>query len=249
MSRARLLVVTVATAITMTATASLGLWQLDRARQKTSLEAALLSRAALPALGNADLLAQAGPGSVLHRSVQLRGQWVPQHSVFLENRQMNGRTGFFLVTPLRLNGSDRAVLVQRGWLPRDFNDRSRVPDVATPAGEVLVPGRLAPPPGRLYQFGDAGSGPIRQNIDLAAFRQETALALLDLSVQQTGEDEGEGQGRLHRQWPLPATDVHKHHGYAFQWFALCVLVGGLYFWFQIIQPRRRRARLHGQDAR
>ncbi len=248
-SRARFLVVTVATAITMAATASLGLWQLDRARQKTALESAILSRAELPALGNAELLSQSAAAATLHRSVQLRGQWVPQHSVFLENRQMNGRTGFFLVTPLRLSGSDRAVLVQRGWLPRDFNDRTRVPEVATPTGEVLVPGRLAPPPGRLYQFGDAGSGPIRQNIDLAALRQETALALLDLSVQQTGDDEGEGQGRLHRQWPLPATDVHKHHGYAFQWFALCALVGGLYLWFQIIQPRRRRARLHGQDAR
>jgi surfeit locus 1 family protein len=248
-SRARFLVVTVATAITMVATASLGLWQLDRARQKTALESDILSRAGLPALGNAGLLVQTDTAPVLHRSVQLRGQWLPQHSVFLENRQMNGRTGFFLVTPLRLSGSDRAVLVQRGWLPRDFNDRTRVPDVATPTGEVTLQGRLAPPPGRLYQFGDAGSGPIRQNIDLAALRQETGLALLDLSVQQTGDDEGEGQGRLHRQWPLPATDVHKHHGYAFQWFALCALVGGLYLWFQIIQPRRRRARLHGQDAR
>lgn len=249
MSRARFVIVTVATALTMAATASLGLWQLDRARQKTTLQTAILARAALPALSNAELLAQADTGAVLHRSVALRGEWVPQHSVFLENRQMDGRTGFFLVTPLRLIGSDRAVLVQRGWLPRDFNDRTRVPDVATPAGEVLVPGRLAPPPGRLYQFGDAGSGPIRQNIDLAAHRQETGLALLDLSVQQTGDDEGEGLGRLHRRWPLPATDVHKHHGYAFQWFALCALVGGLYLWFQIIQPRRRRARLHGQDAR
>lgn len=249
MSRARFLVVTVATVLTMAATASLGLWQLDRARQKVALQADILSRAELPALDSATLLAQPDSVAVLHRSVQLRGQWVQQHSVFLENRQMNGRTGFFLVTPLRLSGSDRAVLVQRGWLPRDFNDRTRVPDVATPTGEVVLQGRLAPPPGRLYQFGDAGSGPIRQNIDLAALRQETGLALLDLSVQQTGEDEGEGQGRLHRQWPLPATDVHKHHGYAFQWFALCALVGSLYLWFQIIQPRRRRARLHGQDAR
>ena len=72
-----------------------------------------------------------------------------------------------------------------------------------------------------------------------------AFALLDASVQQTGDDEGP----LRRQWPLPATDVQKHHGYAFQWFALCTLVAGLYLWFQIIQPRRQRARLHGQDAR
>ena len=114
----------------MAATASLGLWQLDRARQKTELQAAMLSRAEQPALGNAELLAKTDDAVLVHRSVQLQGRWLPQHSVFLENRQMNGRTGFFLVTPLRLSGSERAVLVQRGWLPRDFNDRTRVPDAA-----------------------------------------------------------------------------------------------------------------------
>ena len=131
MSRARFAVVSVATAFTMAATASLGLWQLDRARQKTELQAAMLSRAEQPALGNAELLAKTDDAVLVHRSVQLQGRWLPQHSVFLENRQMNGRTGFFLVTPLRLSGSERAVLVQRGWLPRDFNDRTRVPDVTT----------------------------------------------------------------------------------------------------------------------
>ena len=47
-----------------------------------------------------------------------------------------------------------------------------------------------------------------------------------------------------RDWPAPATDVHKHHGYAFQWFGLSTLFTLLYVWFQIIAPRRR-ARAHG----
>jgi surfeit locus 1 family protein len=245
MTRRRFWVVTVAAALTVAATASLGLWQLDRGAQKNALEAAIRARAALPAWGNNELLAAADPTPGLYRPVRLQGHWLAQHNVFLDNRQMDGRVGFFLVTPLRLSGSERTVLVQRGWVPRDFNDRSRVPEIATPAGEVVVSGRLAPPPGRLYQFGEAGTGAIRQNIDLAAYRQETGLALLELSIQQTGDDEGP----LRRQWPLPATDVRKHHGYAFQWFALCALVAGLYLWFQIIQPRRQRARSHGPDAR
>ena len=44
---------------------------------------------------------------------------------------------------------------------------------------------------------------------------------------------------LLRQWPLPAADVHKHYGYAFQWFAMATLIVGLYVWFQLIHPRRR----------
>lgn len=245
MSRARLIVVSVATALTMAATAALGLWQLDRAAQKTALQEAMRARAQLPALGNAELLGMDDAAAALHRPVQLQGEWLPQHKVFLENRQMEGRVGFFLVTPLRLTGSERTVLVQRGWVPRDFNDRSRVPSVDTPSGPVQVQGRLAPPPGRLYQFGQAGAGAIRQNIALDEYRLETGLALLEVSVQQTGDD----QGLLRRQWPLPATDVQKHHGYAFQWFALCSLAGGLFLWFQILQPRRQRARRHGPDAR
>jgi surfeit locus 1 family protein len=37
-------------------------------------------------------------------------------------------------------------------------------------------------------------------------------------------------------------DVAKHHGYAFQWFALCALIGLLYVWFQLIAPLRARRR-------
>jgi surfeit locus 1 family protein len=36
--------------------------------------------------------------------------------------------------------------------------------------------------------------------------------------------------------------VHKHYGYAFQWFALSALTCGLYAWFQLIRPRRRQPR-------
>jgi surfeit locus 1 family protein len=46
-----------------------------------------------------------------------------------------------------------------------------------------------------------------------------------------------GDGLL-RQWLAPAVDVSKHHGYAFQWFALCALIVGLTAWFQIIRPQR-----------
>ncbi|MCY1563154.1 hypothetical protein D9M68_1006430 [compost metagenome] len=103
---------------------------------------------------------------------------------------------------------------------------------------------MASSPSKLYELGKAGSGPIRQNIDLAAFAQETGLDLLGVSVLQSGE----AHDGLQRDWPLIAVDVHKHHGYAFQWFALCALAGLLYLWFQILSPRRKR-RPHGTDAR
>ncbi|WP_174525303.1 SURF1 family protein [Hydrogenophaga palleronii] len=238
----RFWIVTAATVLTMAVTASLGLWQLDRAGQKLALQAQIQERSALAPWRNAELLGAADATHGVHRPVRLTGQWLPEASVFLDNRQMNARVGLFLVTPLRLEGSQRVVLVQRGWVPRDFTDRSRLPDIDTPTGTVSIEGRLAAAPSKLYDLGGAGVGPIRQNVDLVAFAQETGLDLLGVSVLQTG---GASEGLL-RDWPPIAVDVNKHHGYAFQWFSLCLLAGILYVWFQLISPRRKR-RPHGSD--
>jgi surfeit locus 1 family protein len=153
---------------------------------------------------------------------------------------MNGRTGFFVITPLQLGDGD-AVLVLRGWLPRHAQSREQMAPMDTPAGTARVEGRIALALPRLYEFDAAASGPIRQNLDLAAYARETGLALRPLVVVQLDEPAAPADGLL-RQWPAPASDVPKHHGYAVQWFALSALVTLLYVWFQIVRPRRRRAR-------
>jgi surfeit locus 1 family protein len=171
--------------------------------------------------------------------VLLRGQWLGQHTVLLDNRQMNGKVGYYVVTPLQLEGEAAAVLVQRGWLARNFLDRNATPQVDTPVGVVTLEGRIVPPPSKLYELGSSSEGLIRQNIDLASFKAETGVPLLNVSVQQTGAlSEG-----LLREWPVLGSGVDKHYGYAFQWFALSGLIAILYVWFQIVRrfifPRRR----------
>ena len=87
------------------------------------------------------------------------------------------------------------------------------------------------------------SGPIRQNLDLSAFRVETGLPLLEASLLQTG---AASEGLL-RDWAAPNLGVETHYGYAFQWFSLCALVMGLYFWFQVILPYRAFLRARQGD--
>jgi len=234
----RFWLVTVAAVASVAATAALGRWQLDRAAQKLALQSALDERMRLPALDNRTLasLATAGEqGAALHRQVVLRGQWLAPHTVYLDNRQMRGRQGFIVVTPLQLEHSPLVVLVQRGWLPRNFQDRTALPQVETPEGTVELAGRTAATPARLLELegGDnaPGASRIRQNLDLAAFRAETGLPLADVTVLQTG---AEGDGLL-RQWPVISAGVDKHHGYAFQWFGLSGLIATLYVWFQLVR--------------
>jgi surfeit locus 1 family protein len=221
-------------------TVNLGFWQWGRAQQRNALQDAIAARAALPPLDGAGLLAAgADPQSLLHRPVVLRGEWLPAHTVFLDNRQMNAVPGFFVVTPLRLEGRQAVVLVQRGWAPRNFTKRELLPPVQTPAGQVEVRGRLAPPPAKLYAFDTEEKGAIRQNLDLDRFRAETGLPLLPLSVQQAGPA---SEGLL-RHWPQAASGAAKNIGYAFQWWAIAALIAILYAWFQLVLPRRQARRL------
>ena len=239
-AKRRFVIVTIATLVGVGITARLGVWQLSRAAEKIALQTALDTRGHLAPLGNADLAREAGEADAQHyRSTILRGQWVRGHTVFLENRQMNGRPGFFVVTPLRLDSRSDSVLVQRGWAPRDMRDRTLLPRVDEPAGTIEVHGLIAPPPSRLFEFSAAQGGAIRQNLDLAAFSAEIHLPLAPVSVQQNDSAATAGDALL-RQWPHPAVDVHKHYGYAFQWFAMSALMAGLYVWFQLVRPRLRR---------
>ena len=231
------LIILLSTVAGVAITAALGVWQLNRAAQKEALQQMLDARSTMPELPAASLASTAADAAQQHfRRTRVKGQWIAAATVFLDNRQMKGKPGFFVVTPFRLDGSVDAVLVQRGWAPRDFNDRSRVPDVPTPSGTVELVGRIAPPPARLYEFAGPASGPIRQNLDLDSYSREAGVPLKPLSVMQ----DAPAADTLLREWPRPAVDVHKHYGYAFQWFALCALLAGLYVWFQLIHPRLRR---------
>ena len=221
-------------------TFSLGLWQLGRADEKTALQDTRTQQASKEALDGRTL--SGGPEGVaqrsalIHRRLVVTGRWLPNHTVFLDNRQMNAKPGFFVLTPLQIEATGEVLVVQRGWAQRSFTDRAALPSVQTSEDRVQIEGHLAPWPSRLYDFGGAETGPIRQNLDLTAYRQESGLKVLEVTLLQSG---GPSEGLL-REWPLVASGVAKHHGYAFQWFGLSGLIALLYVWFQIVQPRRQK---------
>lgn len=232
----RFWLLTAAAVLVAGTTFSLGQWQLRRAAQKEALQAAVESKGRLPALDARVLLANPNMAGEIHRPAVLRGSWRPEHTVYLDNRPMSGKTGFVVLTPLVLEGGSQAIVVQRGWVPRDFADRARLPEVTTPQGSVTVEGRIAPPPSKLYEFQGVEAGRIRQNLDLPAYRAQTGLPLLEVSLLQTG---AASEGLL-REWAAPNLGVDKHYGYAFQWFGLSALVFILYGWFQLVLPFRAR---------
>lgn len=238
--RARKVGVAVATVVGMAITAALGQWQLGRASQKEERFAQQQARAGLPALGWADLQQAQRSGawaSLLERPVSLRGTWVARGTVYLDNRPLHGQAGYLVLTPFQ-SSTGHAVLVQRAWVPRRQDDRLAVLRLATPNGEMQLQGHVAPPPSKLFELGSGSPGQVRQNVDVAAYAQELSLPLLAVSVRQSAAAADLPPGAS-REWPVPTADVHKHYGYALQWYGLCSLMAILYVWFQIIAPRRR----------
>jgi surfeit locus 1 family protein len=243
----RSLVVLLATVLGISLTVSLGLWQLGRARTKLDLFETMQAREHLAPLTSEQLPctpAQWHEG--LQRVVHLRGLWLAQHTVFLDNRSMDGRAGRLVLTPLRLTGGacpQDVVLVQRGWVPLDARERDRVPGITDPTSEVSLTARVSEAPSRLMELGTSGSGPvgpIRQNVDISALSQAWHLAMRPGSVQQLVDEQPSSRHDvpLLRHWWKPQADVGKHQAYAAQWFAMAAVMLFLYMRYQWWRPRQ-----------
>jgi len=217
-------------------TLSLGNWQARRAAQKLVIEAQWDAAEQAPAR---ELTAANMPApDRLPMRVRLRGEFAYAMSVWLDNRQLDGRPGFWVVTPLLLEGGS-VVLVNRGWAARDSADRTRRPAVGEPAGELTIEGFAVSHAPRLLELGDGGqAGPlpaIWQNLDFAAYEVVSGLKVAPLVVQQTSAlDDG-----LMRRWTRPASGVDKHRGYAFQWYALAGLIALLTLYLAVRAWRAR----------
>jgi len=235
----RFWLITLATAVGVGVTLALGHWQYGRGLTMQEQDAALAQQGRLAPMSNAGLLALTAPVQALHRTVRLRGHWLGPRTVFLDNRPMNGKAGLIVLTPLQLDGSAAVVMVQRGWVQRNFLDRSALPQLTTPSDLVEIEGRIAPWPSKLYELDGPGAGAIRQNLDWAQFRAESGLPALEVTVKQT---DARADG-LTRDWPEAQVTLRKHFGYALQWWGISALLLFLYVWFQIVRRffAKRRA--------
>ncbi len=198
--------------------------------------------------------AAGGPGAAAHARAPPcdahRPSGCTAHA-FLDNRVMDGQHRLLRGDAAEARGSQRrdpraARLgsaqcgAARGAAAGVDPDRAR--------GADRRPPRRPPCRRPMRWAGTRETGPIRQNVDLAALQAETGLRLLPLVLLQTDRTGWRRRtARPPRRQPptvcsdtghRPAVDVHKHYGYAFQWFALAALILGLYVWFQVLAPYR-----------
>lgn len=201
-------------------TVALGNWQLSRGQEKSELKASIEHLAAGPAIHVS--AAELSALDVQLRRVEARGVFVPKYAVLVDNRIKHGTVGYHVVMPLKLSDGGRYVLVNRGWVAAE-RDRSRLPVVKTPAGAVTVTGMALVPSRRFLELsGKVTEGNVWQNLTIERYRQAMPISIQPFLIQQ--DQAGAPDDALVREWDPPDLGVDKHYGYAFQWFALAVLI-------------------------
>lgn len=197
-----------------------GIWQLKRAAYKDGLQAQMIHAIHEPAISVP--LSQADVHQLDFHRLVARGRWLSNKTVFIDNKFSNGVVGYHVITPLRLEGSERCVLVNRGWIaaPRL---RSDLPPVPVVDGAVDISGIARVPSLRFLELSPENvDGRVWQNLTIERFAAWSGLSLQPVVIyQERGADDG-----LMRVEPAPEASgigADRHRGYAFLWFSLAAL--------------------------
>ena len=237
----------------------LGFWQLERGEEREAYNALLAARLEAPPSpfetlkSEYSLTAPAEEGdAVAYRRTTVTGRFDPEHEVLLRSRALDGNPGYHVLTPLVLETSeetgDRALLVNRGWVPYALNTPP-VEEAAPPEGAVELTGILFPrqvPAGGLSPR-DPAEGRLATVawVDTARLEKQTPYALEPVYLELATQTPAQG-GELPVPPPAPDLEPGPHLSYALQWFsfALIGVVGYAFLMRQVVReeraPRRRR---------
>ena len=221
---------TLAAVLGLLLTLSAARWQFGRVAYKEQLAADYAARqsAQVVRLGTAE-----EPADIRFRRIQATGEFLPEHTIYLDNRVRNGVAGFEVVTPLRPTNGSEAVLVNRGWIAHG-RDRRVLPAIETPAGSVTVIGTAVVPPEHVYELSTATvEGRIWENLVLSRYRRAFRLEVRDFVIEQQN-DLGD---RLLRQWAAPGFGIERHKSYAAQWLLFAALIAFFYVYHGFLRRK------------
>lgn len=93
----------------------LGVWQFDAWQTRRADAAVDISNDEPVALDSVMTGDGAFPGKSLGRQVSFSGTWMAESTLFIADRELAGESGYWVVTPVLVQGSASAIPVIRGW--------------------------------------------------------------------------------------------------------------------------------------
>lgn len=183
----------------------LGAWQLQRAGEKSAINAAIDARLSAQPRSAAEITTPQK-----FAPIRLTGRYTDEHYL-LDNRTRNGRIGYEALQVFE--SSDQRWLVNRGWLAAPSR-RDALPEVQRPHGDRVITGFLYPVVAGGESTEGTKGGRIQQ-ID-GAFAGSLELARPGWSLRLSADSDT----ALVTDWQLINSPPERHRAYAVQWFAM-----------------------------
>lgn len=202
--------------------ARLGFWQLDRAQQKIDLQLAFDRPAG-------HVLVSGNIEPVPFQDIEAQGQYLTRRQIFIENAILDGRLGYYVISPFEFSANGPLLLVNRGWIQKKA-DNTGLPEIEVTEEALSIRGktghlpRVGIRPGEAFashaQWPRVGVWPTSDEVAVELGHEVLPYVLLLDPDQEQG---------YKRKWQPPQSGPSTHYGYAFQWFAmastLLIMVG------------------------
>lgn len=214
----------------------LGIWQLNRLQERRAANAQLVAQLNAPPLNLNEAGAQdLDLTAMADRRVTVRGEYDLSQQLLLALQNYEGATGGHLLTPLRIDGSERAILIDRGWIPEEALAPTAW-DQFDVTGMVTVTGRV-----RLTETARNAAPPDTPQtewyrVNVEAIERQMPYELLPVYVLQEPPPEGDDSQPIRVAAEIDLSEG-PHLSYAIQWFLFSLMLGAGYVYY----VRRHRA--------
>jgi surfeit locus 1 family protein len=223
----------------------LGFWQIGRLEGKRAFVAQSLAQIeAEPLIITGDETDLDGR-AIRHRPATAQGQYDFANEVALKNKSYMGRLGYHILTPMRIDGSERAVLVDRGWISSVDFDASEV-GLAPEILENTAEGRIAPPDFRPKDAKVPAEPRLEwYRVDIEGIQSQMPYELLPFFIALTPSESDQRS-------PIPnppeiVLDEGPHLAYAIQWFVFAAVVPLVYA-FQVRKMDAAKSEPRSEDS-
>jgi surfeit locus 1 family protein len=198
----------------------LGVWQVDRLRERRQHNAFLEQRLHAPAVPLANLAGTAD--ELRYRRATVSGRADYDHQIVYASRTREGSPGVYLLTPVVPSPGDTAILVARGWVYAPDGAtidvaRWREPDSLTFAGYL---DEL--PTSSAISDAMAGRPATVTRLDRSRLEKRIGRPLRAVYLLATA-DSGARSPETPARFTLPLLDDGPHRSYAFQWFSFAAI--------------------------
>lgn len=215
---------------------SLGMWQLEREQAKIAAQQQYEQRSQSTAIDQAAV--NWGEPDLGWTPISAEGRFDPAHQYLLDNRVLDSKVGYEVLTPFRTD--THVLLVNRGWIAQGVS-RSQLPEAAVSTDVLRISGHIYVPEGETLVLAadnlSEGNWPkLIQRVDIERIAQDLGLEMSAELRPYTVRLDSYSAGVLETNWSAINMRPETHRAYAVQWFTMATVLLILYLIFSFRRP-------------